>query len=46
MASTTKIMTCILALEYGDLDDVVIASSNAVNQPKVRLGVAREKKFC
>ena len=23
MASTTKIMTCILALEYGNLDDIV-----------------------
>ena len=45
MASTTKIMTCILALEYGDLDDVVIASSNAVNQPKVRLGVVEGEKI-
>ena len=45
MASTTKIMTCILALEYGDLDDVVIASSNAVNQPKVRLGVVEGEEI-
>ena len=45
MASTTKIMTCILALEYGDLDDVVIASSNAANQPKVRLGVIEGEKI-
>lgn len=29
MASTTKIMTCILALEYGKLDEVVTASTNA-----------------
>ena len=39
MASTTKIMTCILALEYGNLDDVVTASNYAANQPKVHLGV-------
>ena len=28
-ASTTKILTCILALEFGDPDDVVIVSSYA-----------------
>ena len=40
MASTTKIMTCILALEAGGLDEFAEASSNAAAQPQVeRLGV-------
>ena len=41
MASTTKIMTCILALEAGGLDEFAEASSNAAAQPQVRLGVKR-----
>lgn len=41
MASTTKIMTCILALEYGRLDDEMTASAYAVSQPKVHLGVTK-----
>lgn len=45
MASTTKIMTCILALEYGNLDDVVEVSSYAVSQPKVHLGVTTKDTF-
>lgn len=44
-ASTTKIMTCILALEYGGLDDVVTASSYAASQPKVHLGVTAGETF-
>lgn len=39
MASTTKIMTCILALEYGNLDDYVEVSSYAAGMPKVKLGM-------
>lgn len=39
MASTTKIMTCIIALEYGNLDDVVTVSSYAASQPEVKLGI-------
>ncbi len=39
MASTTKIMTCILALEYGALTDYAKASSYAAGMPKVKLGV-------
>jgi len=31
MASTTKIMTAIIALEYGNLDDVVTVSKNAAS---------------
>lgn len=45
MASTTKIMTCILALEYGKLDDVVTASDYAASQPKVHLGVTAGETF-
>ncbi len=37
MASTTKIMTCIAALELGELDDIVTASGYAAAQPKVKL---------
>lgn len=44
-ASTTKIMTCILALEYGKLDDIVTASSYAASQPKVHLGVTSGETF-
>ncbi len=44
-ASTTKIMTCILALEYGSLDDVVTASEKASSQPKVHLGVTSGETF-
>lgn len=32
-ASTTKIMTCYVALKYGNLDDFVTVSKNAANQP-------------
>ena len=39
MASTTKIMTCIIALEYGTLSDVVEISSYAASMPEVKLGV-------
>lgn len=45
MASTTKIMTCILALEYGNLEDVVTASSYAASQPKVHLGIRSGQQF-
>lgn len=45
MASTTKIMTCILTLEKGDLDSVVTASSLAAAQPKVRLGMTTGERF-
>ncbi len=45
MASTTKIMTCILALEYGDPDDTVTVSSYAASQPKVHLGAPAGRRF-
>ena len=45
MASTTKIMTCILALEEGKGDEIATASKNAAGQPKVHLGVHEGQKF-
>lgn len=44
-ASTTKIMTCIIALEAGNLDDTVTASQVAAKQPKVHLGVKNGDQF-
>lgn len=38
MASTTKIMTCIIALEEEKLNEIVTFSKNASAQPKVHLG--------
>lgn len=45
MASTTKIMTCILALENMQEDEVTAASDYAASQPKVRLGVKGKEEF-
>ncbi|MDD3404235.1 MAG: D-alanyl-D-alanine carboxypeptidase [Hespellia sp.] len=45
MASTTKIMTCILALEYAKYDDVIEFTENAVSQPKVHLGAGQGERF-
>lgn len=45
MASTTKVMTCILALEMGHADEVVTVSENAAAQPKVRMGAKAGEQF-
>ena len=45
MASTTKIMTCILALEEGDMSDQVAVSQEAASQPEVKLGMQTGQKF-
>lgn len=45
MASTTKIMTCILALEYGNPDEMVEVSSYAASMPKVKLYVKQGEKY-
>lgn len=47
MASTTKIMSCILALEKTEnpAEQVVTASANAAAQPKVHLGVSEGQQF-
>lgn len=46
MASTTKIMTCILALENGSLSDTCTVSAVAASQPKVHLGAPKGTSFC
>lgn len=45
MASTTKIMTCILALEACTPDTVVTVSETAAAQPEVHLGAPVGEKF-
>lgn len=45
MASTTKIMTCILALENGSLTDICTVSDAAAAQPKVHLGARKGTRF-
>jgi len=44
-ASTTKILTCILALEYSQPDAVVEASNLAASAPKVHLGMHAGQRF-
>lgn len=44
-ASTTKIMTCILTLEQGNLEDEVKVSSYAASMPRVRLGMSTDDTF-
>lgn len=41
MASTTKIMTCIVALENGNRSDICTISQKAASQPKVHLGALK-----
>lgn len=45
MASTTKIMTCIVALEQGNLDDEVTISKYASTMPDVQLNVIAGEKY-
>lgn len=45
MASTTKIMTCILTLENGNLDDEVEISAYAASMPKVKLYVNKGEHY-
>lgn len=45
MASTTKIMTCILALEMGEKTDIVTVSEKAAAQPEVHLGMKKGDRF-
>lgn len=44
-ASTTKVMTCILALENGKGDDYVMVSKNAAAQPEVKLGLKEGEQY-
>lgn len=45
MASTTKIMTLIIALEYGDMEDVVTFSKYAASQPDVQLNAVAGEQY-
>ncbi len=45
MASTTKILTCILALENAELEEWVDISAYASTMPKVRLGVKKGERY-
>lgn len=45
MASTTKIMTAILAIESGKLDEKVIVSKTATKAPEVKLHIQENEEF-
>lgn len=45
MASTTKIMTALLVLESGRINDTVTASSRAASMPKVHLGMKKGYRY-
>ena len=45
MASTTKIMTCIVALENSNLDGIVTVSSRASGMPDVQLNARTGEQF-
>lgn len=45
MASTTKIMTCILALENGSLEDEVTVSAYAASMPDVQLNIRQGERY-
>ena len=45
MASTTKIMTCILALEQGNMDDLVEVSALAASMPDVQMGIREGERY-
>ena len=45
MASTTKIMTCILALERADLEDTVEVSAYAASMPDVQLNIRQGEQY-
>lgn len=45
MASTTKIMTAIAALENGDIESKVVASRRAAMAPKVHMGLSAGEEF-
>ena len=44
-ASTTKVLTCIVALESSPGDDSVQVSQNAASQPEVRLGLQKGEQY-
>jgi len=44
MASTTKIMTAVLAIESGRMDEAVTVSSRAASAPRVKMGLSTGEK--
>lgn len=44
-SSTTKVLTCIVALESSPGDDYVQVSQNAASQPEVRLGLQKGEQY-
>ena len=44
-ASTTKVLTCIVALENSSGDDYVQISQNAASQPEVKLGLQKGEQY-
>ncbi len=45
MASTTKIMTCIIALENSDMNEIVTISQYASTMPDVQLNVIKNEQY-
>lgn len=45
MASTTKIMTLLIALEYGNMEDIVTVSDYAASMPDVQLNIKSGEKY-
>lgn len=45
MASTTKIMTCIVALENASMDEIVTVSHYASTMPDVQLNIMKDEQY-
>lgn len=45
IASTTKILTCLIALEEGKLNDIVTVSANAASQPDVQMHISEGEQY-
>ena len=45
IASTTKVLTCLIALENGNLDDIVTVSENAASQPDVQMHIVSGEQY-
>lgn len=45
VASTTKILTCLIAVEEGNLDDIVTISANAASKPNVQMNVKEGEQY-
>ena len=45
MASTTKIMTAIIAIESGRLDETITVSKRAQSAPEVKMGIKEGEKY-